>query len=91
MTDREGLLGGEKGVGRVLRCVERSGALPGHVESNISISRDVEEAVAYLRLESMEHVWARAVNWKEFISLSTLFYSLDFTLLHSKLGGGGGQ
>ena len=58
----------------------------GYVDFGISISRDFEEAVGFLRLESMGEVWARSIDWKESTNLSTLFYSFDFTFLHSKLG-----
>lgn len=48
-----------------------SGALPGHAESDISVGGDVKEAVGYSSLESMDGTWARDMNLKEFINLST--------------------
>ena len=61
-----------------------TGGPAGHVDCGISVSGDIGEAGGHSRLESMGEVWASDINLKELINLHALFYSFDFSLLHSK-------
>lgn len=62
------------------------GGPAGHVDCGISVNGDIGEAGGHSRLESTGEVWASDINLKELINLLALFYSSDFSLLHSKLG-----
>lgn len=46
-------------------------SMQGHAESAISVGGDVKEAMGYSSLESAEGMWARNMNLKAFINLST--------------------